>query len=406
MKSYRILIAAVLLLFAGLFAVFNVQYAGGDDNRLYIVEAERLCHALEQGEEPDLSECRYITGMVSDDGSGSIYAYNGRCIFRYAAGRVYRFDYDAKSSGSSGRIALNLALGAGALVTLTVLVYIYRQIIKPFNEMSEVPYQLSRGNLAMPLKESRSRYFGRYIWGTDMLRESIEEQHRRELELHRDKQTLLLSISHDIKTPLSAIKLYASALSRGLYKDEAKLQEIYKGIAAKAGEIENYTVQLMDSAGGDFLALEVRPGEMYVSELIGGIKEHYTDRLEREHTELEIGDFSDCLISCDPARAEEVMQNLMENALKYGDGKRISITAADEEDCRLITVTNTGCTLPDEETPHIFDSFWRGSNSGGKPGSGLGLYICRQLMSRMNGDIFARCDGGKMSVTVVMRRIG
>ena len=93
----------------------------------------------------------------------------------------------------------------------------------------------------------------------------------------------------------------------------------------------------------------------------------------------------------------------MENAVKYGDGRRISITVDEEEDCKLITVSNTGCTLPDEETPHIFDSFWRGSNSSGKPGSGLGLYICRQLMSKMNGDIFARCENGIMNITAVFR---
>ena len=98
------------------------------------------------------------------------------------------------------------------------------------------------------------------------------------------------------------------------------------------------------------------------------------------------------------------MQNILENAIKYGDGRSITVSFSDEEDCRLVTVSNTGCTLRDEEIDHIFDSFWRGSNSTGKEGSGLGLYICQRLMREMNGEIFAQCENGRMSVTAVCRK--
>ena len=404
MKTFRLLMIAVLLIFGGMFAAFNLLYRDGTETgRPHIVEAERLCRKIAQGEEPSLAGCEYITAVTRDDGSGEIYSYNGECLFRCVNGTVYRFDYTVGKYSGSGRLMINLALTAAALLTLSALLYIYRQIIRPFNEMSDVPYELSRGNLAMQLKESRSRYFGRYIWGTDMLRESIEAQRKRELDLQKEKQTLMLSISHDIKTPLSAIKLYSSALSRGLYKSEDKLKEVYEGIGKKADEIESYTSELIRTAGEDFLALEVKDGEIYLSALIERIRSHYADRLAQQHTVFEIRVSGNCLISCDPDRAAEVLQNLMENAIKYGDGRRISITVTDEEDCRLITVSNTGCTLPDEETPHIFDSFWRGSNSSGKPGSGLGLYICRQLMIKMNGDIFARCENGIMSITALFR---
>ena len=92
----------------------------------------------------------------------------------------------------------------------------------------------------------------------------------------------------------------------------------------------------------------------------------------------------------------------MENAIKYGDGESISISFTREENSLLISTINTGCTLNDAELPHIFDSFWRGSNTDGNSGSGLGLYICRQLMGMMNGDIFAEMDDGRMKVTIVL----
>lgn len=407
MKGINKLFAAVFLLFAAVFLAANLICSSGTEvrGRPWAVETERLCRQLSEGAEPDLSSCEYVTKVTEDDGTPEFYEQNGSCLFRSVGGRVYRFDHSEGKASDSGRLILNLSVGAAALLTFGVLIYVRRQIIKPFNEMSNVPYELSRGNLAVPLKESKNRYFGRYVWGTDMLRESIEQQRSRELGLQKDKQTLLLSISHDIKTPLSAIKLYASALQRGLYKDEEKLREVYASLGEKAREIENYTVELTRSAGGDFLALEVKNGEAYLSELVEGVRKHYTQSLELLHTELVIGEFTDCIVSCDPDRAAEVLQNLMENAIKYGDGQRIALSFSEEEDCRLVTVTNGGCTLADGETLHIFDSFWRGSNSEGKPGSGLGLYICRQLMHKMNGDIFAHCENGSMSVTAVFRKL-
>ena len=94
----------------------------------------------------------------------------------------------------------------------------------------------------------------------------------------------------------------------------------------------------------------------------------------------------------------------MENALKYGDGRRITIRFSEEEDCRLVTVENTGCNLPEKELPSIFDSFYRGSNAENVKGSGLGLYICRQLMRAMDGEAYAEMGMDTFSVTAVFRK--
>ncbi len=109
-----------------------------------------------------------------------------------------------------------------------------------------------------------------------------------------------------------------------------------------------------------------------------------------------------------------MLQNIIENAVKYGDGRKISIAFSREDDCQLIHIRNSGCTLSKNELPHIFDSFWRGSNTGSNSGSGLGLYICRTLsgsglglyicrtlMRKMNGDIFAEIQDSYMIVTTV-----
>ena len=111
------------------------------------------------------------------------------------------------------------------------------------------------------------------------------------------------------------------------------------------------------------------------------------------------------MLAGDADRLIEVLQNIIENAIKYGDGEMISLSFSDEEDCRIVTVKNSGCTLEETELSHVFDSFYRGSNVGSKSGNGLGLYICRHLTKAMGGDIFADIENGCMCVSVVCRKI-
>lgn len=122
------------------------------------------------------------------------------------------------------------------------------------------------------------------------------------------------------------------------------------------------------------------------------------------HTEFETVRFPDCVVRGDQDRLVEVFQNIMENAVKYGDGRSIRICGEDEEECKLVHIENTGCTLKEEELPNIFDSFYRGSNSRGVPGNGLGLYIAKNLMRKMEGEVFAQIRQGGFRVTMVIRK--
>lgn len=145
-------------------------------------------------------------------------------------------------------------------------------------------------------------------------------------------------------------------------------------------------------------------GEFYLSEIINATESYYFDKLSVIHTELEVEEFTDCLLQGDKDRFIETIQNIMENAVKYGDGKKIKIYGGEEEDCRLIHIENTGCSLKEEELQNIFDSFYRGGNSQSVKGNGLGLYICKSLMKKMDGDVFAQILGENFRVTVVARK--
>ena len=406
MKSFDRMFAALVLIVALLFAGANaaLSAAGKDNGRPYRIEISRLCRQIDSGKTPDLSDCSYVIGIEAYTGDADFFDSDHSYVIREIDGTIYRFDYvTGMEPLHELRILLNLCILIPSAILFAVILYLRSQLLAPFDALVNVPYELSKGNLASPLEENRSRFFGRFVWGVNMLRETMEEQRQRELALQKEKQTLLLSISHDIKTPLSAIKLYSSALSKGLYQDSKKQLEIFRNINEKADEIERFVSELSRAGGADFLQLEVKNSEFYLSDLIRRISSYYADKLALNKTAFVIDPFTDCIVSGDIDRSVEVLQNLMENAIKYGDGRKIRIAFSADEDAVLITVANSGSGLPEQELIHIFDSFWRGSNSDNKSGSGLGLYICRQLMQKMEGDIFAELAEDEFCVTAVFR---
>ncbi len=408
MKAFHRIFAIVIAVLVILFIIANVVLLtdNKDSGRPYRVEINRLAREMEANsfDTTDLAHCNYVTNV--EKYGEEFYNSASDYLIREINGELYRFDYtsDGNTDKTELVIKVNVLLGSMAVVILAVMLYIRFKILKPFEQLTEVPYELSKGNLTTPVKETKNRFFGRFFWGVDLLRENMEQQKERELQLQKDKKLLLLSLSHDIKTPLSAIKLYSKALSKGLYDSHEKQLEIAESINAKADEIEGYVSQIVTASREDFLSLDVTIGEFYLSNLVTQIKQYYTEKLLLIKTEFAVNSYTDCLLRGDPDRSIEVLQNVMENAIKYGDGQSITINFSEEEACLLITVCNGGCTLAATDLPHIFESFWRGTNAEKEKGSGLGLYICRQLMHKMNGEIFAEIKDGFMYVTAVFTK--
>lgn len=405
MKAFNKIFAAVIIMLTVIIAAANIILAaGGSGGRPYRVEINRLARQIETEGRTDISGCEYVTNI--EEYGENFYNAESDYAVREINGGLYRFDYrsDSGSMRSKTAVTVNIILGVMAVMIISVMVYIKYAVLTPFERLTDVPYELSRGNLTAPIKETKNRFFGRFIWGVDMLRENIEQQKSRELDLQKEKKMLLLSLSHDIKTPLSAIKLYSKALSKGLYESREKQLETAENISAKADEIESYISQIITASREDFLSFDINMGEFYLSELLTRIKGYYTEKLSLIGIDFSVYDYSDCLLNGDIDRSVEVIQNVMENAVKYGDGNSISISFSEEDGCVLVTVRNSGCTLGDTELPHIFESFWRGTNSGKTAGSGLGLYIGKKLMHKMSGEIFAEIIDGSMLVTSVFTK--
>ena len=403
MKAFKRLCIAVISVFLLLTAVCNLFLVGAknSDEGVYRVEAKRLADEIAETGRLELEKYPHITGVFKAD-DRELYISDEHYLIVEAGGALYRVEYIV-GNGQRGIAAVNCVLGVLFLLMMSLLHYIRKHIIVPFGRLNDVSQELARGNLAVPIPEEKSRFFGKFTWSVNLLRESVEDSRKKEIAMQRDKKLLLLSLSHDIKTPLSAIKLGAKVLARGLYKDEEKQRAVAESINTRADEIERFVSEITKAASEDFMSFEVTPGEVFLSAVITRIEARYAPQLAMSGTELVIQKMEDCILSCDPDRLAECLQNLMENAIKYGDGRRIEISFDKMDGCELITVSNTGCTLEAKELPQIFESFHRGNNARKVPGNGLGLFICRRLMGLMNGAVYADIREGCFYITLVVK---
>ena len=401
MRAFGRLCIAVITIFLLLTAVLNLFLVETKNSNegIYRVEAKRLADEIAETGNYDLEKYPHITGVFTGD---DLYRSDEHYLIIEADGTLYRVEYTV-GNRQHGIAALNVVLGALFLLITGLLYYIRRHIIVPFGKLNDVPKELARGNLAVPIPEEKSRFFGKFTWGVNLLRESIEDSRKKEITMQRDKKLLLLSLSHDIKTPLSAIKLNAKALAKGLYKDEEKQRTAAESINNRADEIERFVSEITKAASEEFMSFEVTPGEEFLSVIITKIYERYASQLAMSGRSLAIRKYDDCILSCDPDRLAECLQNLIENAIKYGDGRLIEISFDKMDGCELITVSNTGCTLEAKELPQIFESFHRGNNADKVQGNGLGLFICKRLMSLMDGEVYADIRDGCFFVTLVVK---
>ncbi len=406
-KIFTLLIIIVEILLIVSVNIMYFQHNGSNGGREYLVEASRLIKEIEEQKlEPSEIEAMSLNQYETIVGIRA-FASGETCDNDYLVeeidGKLYRIEYVEKRN-SGLPLYINISLLGMMIVTISVLMYVYNKVLKPFHDMSNLSYELAKGNLSTPIKEEKSKLFGCFLWGMDMLREKLEENKAKELEFQKEQKTLILSLSHDIKTPLSSIELYSKALSEDLYDTKEKKDEALQGITRNVKEIKGYVDEIVTASREDFLNLEVTMGEYYLSEVMKDIESYYKDKLNVIHTEFQVDEVSECLLKGDKDRIVEVLQNVMENAIKYGDGKSIRISFDEEEDCKLIHIKNSGCNLKKEEFPNLFDSFYRGSNSNGMKGSGLGLYICKTLMRKMDGEIFAEMNADFFNMTIVARK--
>jgi len=230
-------------------------------------------------------------------------------------------------------------------------------------------------------------------------------------ELNRAKNEFLSIVSHELKTPLTVIRLHAQSLlrrerrRRGVATAEAgrpDLRDLIGRVAIideQAKRMARLVEQLVDLTRGD--ALEF-PLQCEIVDLVA-LTRHVVDQfrpLAPDGAFAFSSERSEILVSADPIRLEQVLQNLLGNALKYSpEGGEIRVALAVREIEVVCSIQDQGIGLPAAELPYVFDRFYRASNATATQisGLGLGLYLSREIIHRHGGRIWAESTEGQGS---------
>lgn len=273
-----------------------------------------------------------------------------------------------------------------AVIISLFLLWVYMNIVRPFDKLKEFATDVASGNLEKPLKMDRGNIFGRFTESFDIMRSELNDAKQKEYEAQRSKMELISQLSHDIKTPVASIKALGELLEA--QSTDAKSKERLGSIVAKADNIDVMVSDLFTEALTDLNELSVDLSEQESSILDKIIKDaDYLDYVSDTRVE-------ECIIVCDPLRTVQVINNIISNFYKYADTK-IHLESHIEDDCLVVAFTDEGGGVSNDDLPMITKRFRRGENAKGKPGSGLGLAIAYELMEKMEGELeVANADKG------------
>ena len=218
-----------------------------------------------------------------------------------------------------------------------------------------------------------------------------------QIETERLRNSLLSSVSHDLRTPLAAITGAASSLMDGEDSlDRAARQELAQTIYEEAARLNRLLRNLLDMTRLESGALRVNKEMQPLEEVIGAALSRLEDQLADRAVNIQLP-YSLPFAPLDSVLIEQVLINLLENAIKYTPpGSPIDLTARQEEAWVVVEVADRGPGLPPGEEQRIFEKFYRARTPQNGSGVGLGLTICRGIVEAHGGQIWAenRSGGG------------
>jgi len=273
------------------------------------------------------------------------------------------------------------------IMILSLLVFIYVRILRPFDELKEYATEISKGNLDVSLKMGKGNYFGDFTWAFDNMRKEIIKSRTAEKNAIENNKTVIATLSHDIKTPMASIRAYAEAFEANMDSTPEKRQKYLTVLMEKCDEVSKLTNDLFIHSISEMNKLDVNKESFDIIEFLDkDVRGLFVSEDEVDIILPESDDESKAiLVNADKKRLLQIIENLKSNSEKYAKTK-VEISLENTDGIKL-HFRDFGPGIPDEEMPFITGKFYRGKNAGDENGSGLGLYIVDELVGRMDGSL-------------------
>ena len=285
-------------------------------------------------------------------------------------------------------------------VCASLTIWVYRSILRPLSKLQEATRKIRDGNLDFTLDVEEDDEIGELCQDFEEMRIRLKENAEEKIQYDIESKELISNISHDLKTPITAIKGYVEGILDGVASSPEKLDKYIRTIYNKANDMDRLIDELTFYSKIDTNKIPYTFSKINVNSYFGDCAEEVG--LDMESRGIELGYFNyvsdDVVVIADAEQMKRVVNNIISNSVKYMDKPKgiINIRIKDVGDFIQVEIEDNGKGIAAKDLPNIFDRFYRtdSSRNSSKGGSGIGLSIVRKIIEDHGGKIWATSKEG------------
>ena len=305
----------------------------------------------------------------------------------------------AQSSSSQVRLmAKDMILTATIILVFTALsvgLWIYRSIAVPLVKLRKATRNIKEGNLDFVLEVEGNDEFSQLCQDFEEMRKRLKESTEEKILMDKENKELISNISHDLKTPITAVKGYVEGIMDGVADTPEKMNRYVRTIYNKTNEMDHLINEMTFYSKIDTNRIPYTFSKLNVEDYFSDCAEELGLEMETKGIELVYANYveKDVQVIADGEQIRRVIHNIVSNAIKYMEKPRgiIQLRVKDVGDFIQVEIEDNGKGIAAKDLPYIFDRFYRTdvSRNSSKGGSGIGLSIVKKIMEDHGGKVWA-----------------
>ena len=311
---------------------------------------------------------------------------------------VYDISLAQSSSSQVKLMAKDMILTATIILVFTALsvgLWIYRSIAVPLVKLKKATQNIKEGNLDFVLEVEGKDEFSQLCQDFEEMRKRLKESTEEKILMDKENKELISNISHDLKTPITAVKGYVEGIMDGVADTPEKMDRYVRTIYNKTNEMDHLINELTFYSKIDTNRIPYTFSKLNVEDYFSDCAEELGLEMETRGIELVYANYveKDVQVIADGEQIRRVIHNIVSNAIKYMEKPKgiIQLRVKDVGDFIQVEIEDNGKGIAAKDLPYIFDRFYRTdvSRNSSKGGSGIGLSIVKKIMEDHGGKVWA-----------------
>ena len=311
---------------------------------------------------------------------------------------VYDISLAQSSSSQVKLMAKDMILTATIILVFTALsvgLWIYRSIAVPLVKLRKATQNIKEGNLDFVLEVEGKDEFSQLCQDFEEMRKRLKESTEEKILMDKENKELISNISHDLKTPITAVKGYVEGIMDGVADTPEKMNRYVRTIYNKTNEMDHLINELTLYSKIDTNRIPYTFSKLNVEDYFSDCAEELGLEMETKGIELVYANYveKDVQVIADGEQIRRVIHNIVSNAIKYMEKPKgiIQLRVKDVGDFIQVEIEDNGKGIAAKDLPYIFDRFYRTdvSRNSSKGGSGIGLSIVKKIMEDHGGKVWA-----------------